>query len=134
MPSLKEIKGRISSVQSTLKITSAMKLVASSKLRRAQNAIEGMRPYERQLQVILSRLCVQAKSAWFVPREQVRRVAVVAVASNSSLCGAFNANALRLTLETLRQGATMDVVMGAKPNTARGTSPDDAPYSFSRKP
>ena len=39
-----------------------------------------------------------------------------------------------LTLETLRQGATMDVVMGAKPNTARGTSPDDAPYSFSRKP
>ena len=108
MPSLKEIKGRISSVQSTLKITSAMKLVASSKLRRAQNAIEGMRPYERQLQVILSRLCVQAKSAWFVPREQVRRVAVVAVASNSSLCGAFNANALRLTLETLR-GLPQDV-------------------------
>ena len=49
MPSLKEIKGRIGSVQSTLKITSAMKLVASAKLRKAQQTIEGMRPYERKL-------------------------------------------------------------------------------------
>ena len=54
MPSLKEIKGRIGSVQSTLKITSAMKLVASAKLRKAQQAIEGMRPYERKLQEILA--------------------------------------------------------------------------------
>ena len=53
MASLKEIKGRIGSVQSTLKITSAMKLVASTKLRRAQTAIENMLPYDRQLSTIL---------------------------------------------------------------------------------
>ena len=52
MASLKEIKGRIGSVQSTLKITSAMKLVASTKLRRAQTAIENMLPYDRQLSTI----------------------------------------------------------------------------------
>ena len=56
MPSLKEIKGRIGSVQSTLKITSAMKLVASAKLRKAQQTIEGMRPYERKLQGMLDHL------------------------------------------------------------------------------
>ena len=56
MASLKEIKGRIASVSSTLKITSAMKLVASAKLRKAQQAITNMLPYERQLQSILDRL------------------------------------------------------------------------------
>ena len=59
MPSLKEIKGRIGSVQRTLKITSAMKLVASAKLRRAQQAIEGMRPYERKLQAMMERVAAQ---------------------------------------------------------------------------
>ena len=53
MPTLKEIKGRIASVKSTLKITSAMKLVSSAKLRKAQKAIEAMRPYEEQLQRML---------------------------------------------------------------------------------
>ena len=56
MPTLKEIKGRIASVRNTLKITSAMKLVSSAKLRKAQKAIENMRPYEEQLQGILSSL------------------------------------------------------------------------------
>ena len=56
MPALKEITGRIGSVKSTLKITSAMKLVASAKLRKAQQTIEGMRPYERKLQGMLEHL------------------------------------------------------------------------------
>ena len=56
MASLREIKDRIGSVRSTLKITSAMKLVASAKLRKAQKAIEGMRPYERTLAEILAAL------------------------------------------------------------------------------
>lgn len=54
MASLKEVKTRIASVQSTRKITSAMKMVASSKLHRAQQAIESMRPYEQQLTHIMS--------------------------------------------------------------------------------
>ena len=56
MPSLKEIKGRIGSVKSTLKITSAMKLVASAKLRKAQVAVENMRPYRERLDSILADL------------------------------------------------------------------------------
>ena len=55
MPSLKEIKGRIASVKSTRKITSAMKMVASSKLHKAQQAIENLRPYRNQLSDMFSR-------------------------------------------------------------------------------
>jgi len=124
MPSLKEIKGRIASVKSTLKITSAMKLVASAKLRKAQQAIEGMRPYERKLQEMLAHLTRQADGSGVVlssaslrdpirayapesttpePEPEVsKKVAIVAFASNSSLCGAFNANAMRLALETIQ--------------------------------
>ena len=124
MPSLKEIKGRIASVKSTLKITSAMKLVASAKLRKAQQAIEGMRPYERKLQEMLAHLTRQAGGSGVVlssaslrdpirayapesttpePEPEVsKKVAIVAFASNSSLCGAFNANAVRLALETIQ--------------------------------
>ena len=107
MPSLKEIKGRIASVKSTLKITSAMKLVASAKLRKAQQAIEGMRPYERKLQEMLAHLTRQAggapESTTPEPEPEVsKKVAIVAFASNSSLCGAFNANAVRLALETIQ--------------------------------
>ena len=108
MPSLKEIKGRIGSVQSTLKITSAMKLVASAKLRKAQQTIEGMRPYERKLQGMLDHLVASgAKVSGEYTRTPAegapkQRIALVAFASNSSLCGAFNANAVRLTLETIR--------------------------------
>ena len=122
MPSLKEIKGRIGSVKSTLKITSAMKLVASAKLRKAQQTIEGMRPYERKLQEMMERLVAQAGGAgtsqWSakpvvngegVPPRQ--KIALVAFASNSSLCGAFNANAVRLALETLRSYGDADVTV-----------------------
>jgi F-type H+-transporting ATPase subunit gamma len=123
MPSLKEIKGRIGSVKSTLKITSAMKLVASAKLRKAQQAIEGMRPYERKLQGMLDRLLVQTGgsgvSDWMprVSSEEEgapirQKVAIVAFASNSSLCGAFNSNAVRLVLDVLREyGDQADVTV-----------------------
>ena len=121
MPSLKEIKGRIGSVQSTLKITSAMKLVASAKLRKAQQAIEGMRPYERKLQGMLENLIAsgaEVNGAYTRTLQEeedgvpVRpRIALVSFASNSSLCGAFNANVVRLTLETLRSYADADVTV-----------------------
>ncbi len=133
MASLKEIKGRISSVGSTLKITSAMKLVASAKLRKAQQAIGNMLPYEKQLHRILVDLMAANAAgsdsgspegngevhprfaaaeyrltpsgepggySLLVARE-VRRVAVVAFSSNSSLCGAFNSNVIRETLKVI---------------------------------
>ena len=100
MASLREIKDRIGSVRSTLKITSAMKLVASAKLRKAQKAIEGMRPYERTLAEILS--AVGPLRPGEPAAVKTGPTAIVAIASNSSLCGGFNANVIRKTLETIR--------------------------------
>ena len=104
MPTLKEIKGRISSVKSTLKITSAMKLVSSAKLRKAQKAIEAMRPYEEQLQRML--LMVQGTPAAECGELPASRLpqAIVAIASNSSLCGGFNANAIAKVREVRKAG------------------------------
>ena len=113
MASLKEIKGRIASVGSTLKITSAMKMVASAKLRKAQNAIGNMLPYQEGLQGILRDLMEGADPSGFAfpgPAQQPEGeerpaggVALVCFASNSSLCGAFNANAIREALSVIRE-------------------------------
>ncbi|MGM9730220.1 MAG: F0F1 ATP synthase subunit gamma [Prevotella sp.] len=98
MPSLKEIKNRLSSVNSTRKITSAMKMVASSKLHHAQTMIENMLPYETLLEHILKTFLASEIDARTVLNEvrPVKRVALVVYASNSSLCGGFNANVIRL--------------------------------------
>lgn len=107
MASLKEIKGRIASVSSTLKITSAMKMVASAKLRKAQNAIGNMVAYQRGLQQILSDLTGGAPLSFGAmrPSEDVPAagVALVCFSSNSSLCGAFNANVIREALAVVRE-------------------------------
>ena len=107
MSSLKEIKGRIASVKSTKKITSAMKMVASAKLRKAQYRIESFLPYERRLATILSDFLSgyseeEFSSALSEVRE-VRRVAIVVLSSNSSLCGAFNSNVIRLLNESINK-------------------------------
>lgn len=97
MPSLKEIKGRIGSVSSTLTITSAMKMVASAKLHKAQLKIGNMLPYDGLLHRMLIDLMGTVGGEEYplmTPRE-VHRVAIVAFASNSSLCGAFNTNAVK---------------------------------------
>ncbi|MBP5800116.1 MAG: F0F1 ATP synthase subunit gamma [Prevotella sp.] len=98
MPSLKEIKGRIASVKSTRKITSAMKMVASSKLHHAQVAIQNMLPYEELLEHILkSFLAAEADSQTIYDQERpVKRVALIVFSSNSSLCGGFNANTIKM--------------------------------------
>lgn len=98
MASLKEIKGRISSVKSTLKITSAMKMVASAKLHKAQNAITNMLPYERKLREMLRLLLASASlegGSSLAEESQTHTVALVAFSSNSSLCGGFNANVIK---------------------------------------
>ena len=103
MPSLKEIKGRIASVNSTRKITSAMKMVASSKLHHAQVAIQNMLPYETMLEHILkSFLAAEAEAKTIYDQERpVKRVALVVFSSNSSLCGGFNANIIKLMQRTV---------------------------------
>lgn len=103
MPSLKEIKTRISSVNSTRKITSAMKMVASSKLHHAQVMIENMLPYETMLENILkSFLASEADAASaFTLERPVKRIALIVYASNSRLCGGFNANILKMMQQTV---------------------------------
>ena len=145
MASLRETRDRINSVRSTLKITSAMKLVASAKLRKAQKAIESLRPYERTLAEILaavgpvrsgvpnarhpSSLSAVAENGFGATNPAAAEpslmgntatvstgptappthtapvpaaTAIVAIASNSSLCGGFNANVVKKALETVR--------------------------------
>jgi F-type H+-transporting ATPase subunit gamma len=97
MASLKEVKGRIASVNSTRKITSAMKMVASAKLHRAQSSITNMLPYETKLHAMLTAFLsneADIRSPYMEVRP-VKRVAIVAFSSNSSLCGAYNANVSR---------------------------------------
>ena len=108
MPSLREVKDRIASVRSTLKITSAMKLVASSKLRKAQRSIENLRPYEETLSRILSALpqtlpqaAPDAESTPEDGEKPQERTIVLAFAGNTSMCGAFNANAVKRTQEVV---------------------------------
>lgn len=96
--SLKEIKVRIASVSNTRKTTSAMKMVSSVKLRKAQQSIQYALPYVEQLDHILSSLSTmpQAQAASpLVTQREVRNVAVVCFSSDASLCGGFNGNIIR---------------------------------------
>ena len=128
MSSLKEIKSRISSVKNTLKITSAMKMVASAKLHKAQTAIAGKLPYEQKLHHILagmlqdddlhralhdelgfgnphghSPIVLQDVNADQLPsKDNVNRVALLVVSSNSSMCGAFNMNIIKKFDQTVK--------------------------------
>lgn len=112
MASLKEIKGRIGSVEGTLKITSAMKMVASAKLHKAQSVIEGMLPYDHHLHHILVNLLQMRGDGNTVfplcqERGKIHRMAIVAIASNASLCGSYNANILRQTNAFLSEYAAL---------------------------
>ena len=118
MPSLKEVKTRIGSVKSTRKITNAMKMVASSKLHQAQRAIECMRPYEKRLASIMTRFLStmegEVESVYSETRE-IRKVALVVISSNSSLCGAFNANIIKEFLKTAEEYKQKGVVVEVFP-------------------
>lgn len=114
MPSLKEIKNRIASVNSTRKITSAMKMVASSKLHHAQVAIQNMLPYETLLEHILKSFLASDRDIDmpFDKLRSVHRVALIVFTSNSSLCGGFNNNVIKKMIEVMNeykaQGLTDD--------------------------
>lgn len=99
MAALKEIKARIASVRSTLKITSAMKMVASAKLHRVQGQAQAAAEYERGLSQIAAALTAvsgaKAASPLLLPHDKCGRAVVVAFSSDGSLCGSFNANAVK---------------------------------------
>jgi F-type H+-transporting ATPase subunit gamma len=97
MPGLKEVRTRIASVKSTQQITSAMKMVSASKLKRAQNAIIKMRPYAGKLKEILENLSASLDSTdgIYSKERKVQKVLIIVVTSNRGLCGAFNGNVLK---------------------------------------
>jgi len=97
MPSLKEIRNRITSVGSTMQITSAMKMVSAAKLKRAQDAITQMRPYANKLQEILSNLSGSldlSENAYSDTRDE-KNILIVGITSNRGLCGGFNNNVIK---------------------------------------
>lgn len=103
MASLKEVKNRISSVKSTRQITSAMKMVASAKLHKAQERVENMLPYQQKLNEILTNF-LRTDATFESPYTDVRplsKVAIVVLSSNSSLCGAYNSNVVKMLEHTL---------------------------------
>ena len=100
MPSLKELKNRITSVKSTRKITSAMKMVAASKLRRAQELAESSRVYADSLAFILSSLAGKNSNSSDLPeiltgRENPQTTLLIVNSSDRGLCGGFNSNLFR---------------------------------------
>lgn len=145
MASLKEVKTRINSVKSTRKITSAMKMVASAKLHKAQGAIENMLPYQKKLNKILTNFLsadLPIESPYVQERE-VKRVAIVVFSSNTSLCGAFNANVIKMMMQTigefrtLRQDNILIFPIGKKVDEAvkrMGFKPQETSPTLSDKP
>ncbi len=97
MASLKEVKARIGSVNSTKKITGAMKMVSSAKLKKAQMAIENILPYQNRLNGILENFLATESDfqSDFSAVREVKKMAIVVFSSNSSLCGAFNSNVIK---------------------------------------
>lgn len=99
MPSLKEVRNKISSVGSTMQITSAMKMVSAAKLKRAQDAIVQMRPYANKLKEILENVSgsVDASENVYARNSSVKNVLILAISSNRGLAGAFNSNIIKKT-------------------------------------
>ena len=97
MPSLKEIRNRITSVGSTMQITSAMKMVSAAKLKKAQDAITQMRPYAVKLQEILGNLSstLDLSENPYSEAREVKNVLIVGITSNRGLCGGFNNNIIK---------------------------------------
>jgi F-type H+-transporting ATPase subunit gamma len=103
MLGLKEVRTRIASVKSTQQITSAMKMVSASKLKRAQNAIVKMRPYAGKLKEILENLSASLDSTdgIYSKERKIQKVLIIVVTSNRGLCGAFNVNVTKTVVNLI---------------------------------
>lgn len=116
MANLKEIRNRIKSVKSTQQVTSAMKMVAAAKLRRAQDRMIQLRPYALKLQEIIgnviSVLDVSEIPSPLVEKREVKNTLVVLVTSNRGLAGPFNANIIKHTLQFLDENHAQDLADG----------------------
>ncbi len=104
MAGLKEVRVRIASVESTKQITNAMKMVAASKLRKAQNAIVKLRPYEAKMQEILHHIQSKLQDlplADYAQKRDIGKALIIVITSNKGLCGNFNASVIKETVSII---------------------------------
>jgi F-type H+-transporting ATPase subunit gamma len=145
MPNLRDIKNRITSTQSTMQITRTMEMVATAKIRRAQDRIESARPYALSMMEVLSnvaRFVQGATHPLLEEHDRRERVVVIAVASDRGLCGAFNSNVLRLAEGIIREererGAETDIIAVGKKAISyfryRGVEPLESYRDMTDKP
>ncbi len=111
----KEIRTKIKSIQSTQKITSAMEMVAASKMRKAQERMRAARPYADKIRNVITHLAYahsEYRHPFLIPRE-VKRVGVIVISTDRGLCGGLNANQFRAMIQTMKgwesQGLEMDI-------------------------
>jgi F-type H+-transporting ATPase subunit gamma len=113
MANLKELRRRITSVGSTMKITSAMKMVSASKLKKAQDAIQSMRPFSQKLTEILQKLSANLNTEEnpYAQQREVNKVLLVVLTSNRGLCGGFNSSVIKAAYSRMNQlkGAEVEV-------------------------
>jgi len=145
MPNLRDIKQRIDSVQSTRQITRTMEMVATARIRKAQERIEAARPYALSMVEVLQNVARYVQGAshpLLEEHEERKRVVVVSITSDRGLAGAFNSNILRLTEDLMRReaadGVETDVIAVGKKAVGylryRGVEPRAAYQDISDKP
>ena len=123
MANLKELRNRIASIGSTMQITSAMKMVSAAKLKRAQDAIQQMRPYASKLTEIMANVSstLDSSEGVFSEEREVKNVLVVPVTSNRGLCGAFNSSITKKVAQIIEYHSSANVevyAIGKKSNDA----------------
>lgn len=105
MAGAKEIRGKITSVKNTQKITKAMEMVAASKMRKAQDRMRAARPYAEKIRAVISHLAnanPEYKPPYLVARAEVRRIGLIVVTTDRGLCGGLNANLFRMLLKQIK--------------------------------
>ena len=123
MANLKEIRTRITSVESTMQITSAMKMVSAAKLKRAQNAITQMRPFANKFNEILLNVSssVDGGEHPLMRKSEGKKVLLIALTSNRGLCGGFNSNVIKAVKRTVQENPEKEhsiLTVGKKVNDA----------------
>lgn len=111
MANLKEVRSRITSVGSTMQITSAMKMVSASKLRRAQNAVIALRPYSKLLSKVISNIMednVELMESPYGRNSETDNVLLIVLTSNKGLCGGFNANIIKEVKKRIGEFSNQD--------------------------
>lgn len=112
MANLKEIRGRITSISSTMQITSAMKMVSAAKLKKAQDAIVMLRPYSEKLQELIQNVNTSSdpeKVSVYAQKREVKRILFIAITSNRGLAGAFNSSIVKELNQQISQNSNVEV-------------------------